>query len=109
FFAGPKDFDILQKADPDLVRAIHFGIFAWLVVPLLRALKWVNAYVGNYGWSIIILTVLINVAMFPFRHTTFVSMRKMQEIQPEVKTIQDRYAKLKMSDPARQKMNAELM
>ncbi len=47
--------------------------------------------------------------MFPLRHKSVVSMRKMQEIQPEVKAIQDRYAKLKMTDPARQKMNAELM
>ena len=84
-------------------------MFAWLVVPLLRALKWINGYVGNYGWSIIILTVLINLVMFPLRHKSVVSMRKMQEIQPEVKAIQDRYAKLKMTDPARQKMNQELM
>ena len=47
--------------------------------------------------------------MFPLRHKSVVSMRKMQEMQPEVKAIQDRYAKLKMSDPARQKMNVELM
>ncbi len=47
--------------------------------------------------------------MFPLRHKSVVSMRRMQEIQPEVKAIQDRYAKLKMTDPARQKMNAEMM
>jgi YidC/Oxa1 family membrane protein insertase len=109
FFFGPKDFDVLAAVDRDLVRAIHFGIFSWLVVPLLRALKWVNTYIGNYGWSIIALTVLINLAMFPLRHKSVVSMRKMQEIQPEVKAIQDRYAKLKMTDPARQKMNTEMM
>ncbi len=109
YFAGPKDFDVLVAADRDLVRAIDFGMFAWLVVPLLRSLKWLNAYVGNYGWSLILLTVLINLAMFPLRHKSVVSMRKMQEIQPEVKAIQDRYAKLKMSDPARGKMNTELM
>jgi YidC/Oxa1 family membrane protein insertase len=109
FFAGPKDFDVLQKTDPDFVRAIHFGMFAWLVVPLLRALKWVNSYVGNYGWSIIGLTIIINLAMFPLRHKSVVSMRKMQELQPEVKAIQDRYSKLKMNDPAKQKMNVELM
>jgi YidC/Oxa1 family membrane protein insertase len=109
FFFGPKDFDVLAAVDRDLVRAIHFGIFSWLVVPLLRALKWVNVYIGNYGWSIIALTVLINLAMFPLRHKSVVSMRKMQEIQPEVKAIQDRYAKLKMTDPARQKMNTEMM
>jgi YidC/Oxa1 family membrane protein insertase len=109
FFFGPKDFDVLASIDRDLVRAIDFGVFSWLVVPLLRALKWVNGYVGNYGWSIIVLTILINLAMFPLRHKSVVSMRKMQELQPEVKAIQERYAKLKMSDPARQKMNVELM
>jgi YidC/Oxa1 family membrane protein insertase len=109
FFFGPKDLDLLQGVKTDLVRAIHFGIFDWLVVPLLRALKWVNGYIGNYGWSIIALTVLINLAMFPLRHKSVVSMRKMQEIQPQMKAIQERYAKLKMTDPARQKMNEEVM
>jgi YidC/Oxa1 family membrane protein insertase len=109
FFFGPKDFEVLAAVDRDLVRAIHFGIFAPLVVPLLRALNWVNGFVGNYGWSIILLTALINIAMFPLRHKSVVSMRRMQEIQPEVKAIQERYAKLKMSDPARGKMNTELM
>jgi YidC/Oxa1 family membrane protein insertase len=109
FFLGPKDLEVLQRIDSNMVHAIHFGMFAWLVVPLLGALKWVYGYVGNWGWSIIVLTVLINLVMFPLRHKSVVSMRKMQEIQPEVKSIQDRYAKLKMSDPARQKMNVELM
>ena len=109
FFAGPKDFDVLATADRTLVWAIHFGVFRWLVVPLLSALKWVNSYVGNYGWSIILLTIIINLVMFPLRHKSVVSMRKMQEVQPEVKAIQDRYSKLKVTDPARQKMNVELM
>ena len=109
FFVGPKHFVSLQKAEPDLVRAIWFGMFAFLCVPLLSALNWLNSFVGNYGWSIILLTVVINAAMFPLRHKSNVSMRKMQEIQPQVKTIQDRYAKLSMTDPGRQKMNTELM
>jgi YidC/Oxa1 family membrane protein insertase len=109
FFAGPKDFDVLASVDRDLVRAIDFGMFAWIVVPLLRSLKWINGYVGNYGWSLILLTIAINLAMFPLRHRSVVSMRKMQELQPEVKAIQDRYKNLKMSDPARAKMNTELM
>jgi YidC/Oxa1 family membrane protein insertase len=109
FFVGPKDFDVLAAVDRDLVRSIDFGMFAWLVVPLLRALKWLNGFIGNYGWSIILLTVLINLAMFPLRHKSVVSMRRMQELQPEVKAIQDRYAKLKMTDPGRQKMNTEMM
>ena len=106
---GPKDFDVLAGIDRDLVRTIDFGMFAIIVVPLLRTLDWIHGYVGNYGWSIVILTVIINLIMFPLRHKQVVSMRKMQSIQPEVKVIQDRYAKLKATDPAKQKMNQELM
>jgi YidC/Oxa1 family membrane protein insertase len=109
FFIGPKQFDVLAAADRELVRTINFGMFDWLVVPLLRALNAVNRYVGNYGWSIILLTLIINLAMWPLRHKSMVSMRKMQSLQPQVKAIQDRYAALKMTDPARQKMNTELM
>jgi YidC/Oxa1 family membrane protein insertase len=109
FFVGPKDFDLLTAIDPDVARSINFGTFTLIVVPLLRSLKWVNGYVGNYGWSIIILTFIINLILFPLRHKSVVSMRKMQEIQPEVKAIQDRYKNLKATDPAKQKMNQELM
>lgn len=109
FFMGPKDFDILRNVDPYLVRAIEFGMFDVIVVPLLLALKWINGYLGNYGWSIIALTVLINLVIFPLRHRSMVSMKKMQAVQPEMKAIQDRYAKYKMTDPERQKMNQEVM
>jgi YidC/Oxa1 family membrane protein insertase len=109
FFAGPKDFDVLSAIDRDLARAIDFGMFTVIVVPLLRSLKWVNNYVGNYGWAIILLTFFINVILFPLRHKSVVSMRKMQEIQPEVKAIQERYKNLKATDPAKQKMNTEMM
>lgn len=109
FYLGPKDFDQLIRSDQQLVRTIHFGWFSWLVVPLLKALKAINVYVGNYGWSIILLTILINIVIFPLRHKSVVSMRKMQQLQPRVKAIQERYAGLKATDPAKQKMNQELM
>lgn len=109
FFLGPKQFDDLVKVDREMVRAINFGMFDFLVVPLLRSLNWIHGFIGNYGWSIIALTVLINLIMWPLRHKSMVSMRKMQEIQPIVKSIQDRYAHLKMTDPGKQKMNEEMM
>ena len=109
FFLGPKHFDRLAAVDRELVRTINFGMFDWLVVPLLRSLNWLNGYVGNYGWSIIALTAIINLLMWPLRHKSMVSMRKMQALQPQVKAIQDRYANLKMTDPAKQKMNTEMM
>jgi YidC/Oxa1 family membrane protein insertase len=109
FFVGPKQFDLLRAADAELVRSINYGMFAWLVVPLLSALQWLFGFTGNYGVSIIILTVLISLAMFPLRHKSVVAMRKMQAIQPEMKAIQERYKNLKVTDPARQKMNTEVM
>ncbi len=108
-FLGPKDFDVLAAVHPDLVRAVDFGWLSALVVPLHRTLKWLNGFVGNYGWSIILLTVLINIVIFPLRHKSVVSMRKMQELAPEMKAIQARYAHLKATDPAKQKMQQETM
>ena len=109
FFLGPKDFDILEQASAPLVRSIDFGWLSVLVVPLHRSLKWVYDWVGNYGFAIIVLTVLINIIIFPLRHKSVASMRKMQEIQPEMKAIQERYTHLKATDPDKQKMNQEIM
>jgi len=115
-FVGPKQFDTLKSVDQGIfggeaifVRAINFGMFGFLSVPLLNALKWVHGYIGNWGWSIIVLTILINLAIAPLRHKSVVSMRKMQALQPQLKAIQDHYAGLKVTDPARQKMNTEIM
>jgi YidC/Oxa1 family membrane protein insertase len=109
YFVGPKQFDLLKGVDAELVRAINFGMFGFLAVPLLGALKWVYGFVGNYGWAIITLTILINLVIFPLRHKSVVSMRKMQALQPQLKLIQDHYAKYKVTDPERQKMNTEIM
>ncbi len=109
FFFGPKAFEDLKAIDSELTRAIHFGMFSLLAVPLLGALQWVYGFVGNWGWAIVVLTILINLAMFPLRHKSVVSMKKMQELQPQMKAIQDRYAKYKITDPERQKMNTEVM
>jgi YidC/Oxa1 family membrane protein insertase len=109
YFFGPKVLDELKAIDPELVRVINFGMFALLAVPLLNALKWVHQYIGNWGWAIVVLTILINLAMFPFRQKAVTSMKKMQEIQPQMKAIQDRYAKYKVTDPERAKMNEEVM
>ena len=109
FFLGPKDFEVLEATHPTLVRSIEYGWLAWLVVPLNRSLTGVHGYVGNWGWAIIILTILINLVIFPLRHKSVVSMRKMQELQPEMKAIQERYKNLKAANPDKQKMNQEIM
>ena len=109
FYIGPKDFDILKAASPPLVESIEFGWLAVLVVPLHLTLSWVQAWIGNWGFSIIAVTVIVNLLIFPLRYKSITSMRKMQEIQPEMKAIQDRYKHLKATDPDKQKMNQEVM
>ena len=109
FFLGPKEFEALESAHPALVQAVDFGWLGWLVVPLHRSLTWIQDYVGNWGWSIIVLTILVNIIILPLRHKSVVSMRKMQELQPEMKAIQDRYKHLKATDPEKAKMNQEIM
>jgi YidC/Oxa1 family membrane protein insertase len=94
---------------PKRRSVINFGMFSWLAVPLLDALKWVHGFIGNWGCRIVVLTLLINTRCSRCGHKSVVSMRKMQEIQPQMKAIQDRYAKYKVTDPERQKMNTEVM
>ena len=108
-FLGPKAQEELTLADPSLGDIIDYGWFDLLVRPLLYCLKLSYAYVGNYGAAIIILTFLINLALFPLRYKQIASMKKMSELQPKIRSIQDRYKRMKRSDPRRQQMNAEMM
>jgi YidC/Oxa1 family membrane protein insertase len=75
-YAGPKDRDVLSRAGHDLERAIDFGMFWFVAIPLLRALHMLEGITGNYGIAIIVLTALVKVATAPLTQTTFRNMRK---------------------------------
>jgi len=108
-FIGPKRYEILEGIDSTLVELIDYGIFSILVRPLVLSLEFVYSYVGNYGAAIIILTFIINLVLFPVRYKQMVSMKKMSVLQPQVKAIQEKYKRLKRTDPKRSKMNEEVM
>ncbi len=108
-FVGPKKEEELAALDPGLIELINYGWFGPLVRPLLGALKWINSSVGNYGWSIIILTFLINLVLFPIRYKQMASMKKMSALQPQLKSIQDKYKRMKKEDSRKQQMNTEVM
>jgi YidC/Oxa1 family membrane protein insertase len=95
--------------DQGVEGTLHFGIFHPVSVLFLKALRWINGLVGNYGVAIILLTLLIRIVLFPLMHTSTVSMRKMQTIQPKVKAIQEKYKKTKKDPQSRAKMNQEVM
>ncbi len=108
-YAGPKDYHELARAGHGLAAAVPVGDWIGpIVVPLISLLRWVHSHVGNYGWSIVVLTVLINLVMAPFRHFSIVNGQKMAKMSPEMKLIQERYRKVPLMDPKRQQMQEEM-
>lgn len=108
-YVGPKDLAVLSSVRPSLGELVNFGWTSVVAKPLLYALQWTHKYISNYGWAIVILTLAINLPLFPLRLMSQKSMRKMQKVAPEMRAIQDRYKKYSMRDPRRRKMNEEIM
>ncbi len=108
-YVGPKDLKILEQTKPPLAELINFGWTGVIAKPLLWILQTIHTKVPNYGWCIVLLTLVINFAMFPLKMKSWRSMQKMQKVGPEVRQIQDRYKKYSMSDPRKKKMNEEVM
>jgi YidC/Oxa1 family membrane protein insertase len=108
-YVGAKDHDTLKRLGHGLQRVVPVGDWIGpIVVPLMRLLRWVHGWAGNWGWAIVILTVLINVVMAPLRHYSIANGMKMAKISPEMKVIQERYRKVPLMDPRRQKMQEEM-
>jgi YidC/Oxa1 family membrane protein insertase len=108
-FVGAKDHQAMAKLGHSLERVVPVGDWIGpIVVPLMGLLRWVQSHVGNWGWSIVVLTVLINLAMAPFRHYSIVNGLKMAKLSPEMKAIQERYRKVPLMDPRRQQMQEEI-
>lgn len=116
-YVGPKSLPILESvnipgvtgAEPDLRALVDFGWLGLIARPLFLWLKWTyNHIVGNWGWAIVIQTIIINLALLPLRISQMKSMLKMQKIQPQIKSIQEKYKKYSMRDPRKAPMNEEI-
>jgi YidC/Oxa1 family membrane protein insertase len=108
-YVGPKDIDILKAVRPPLNGLVQFGWFGLVAEPLFYILRWIYHYVPNYGWAIVLMTVAINMVLYPLKVKSWRSMQKMQKVAPEIRAIQDRYKKYSMRDPRKQEMNKEVM
>ena len=114
-YAGPKAANILKNihaADPSvtLEPLLDFGFFGIIGKLLFYALQFVHTHVAsNWGWAIVILTIVINLIILPLRIKTMQSGLKMQRIQPQMDAIRAKYKSLKVTDPKRNEMNAEIM
>lgn len=108
-YVGPKDYRTLAKLGHGMERVVPVGDWIGpIVVPLIDLLRVVHRRIGNYGWSIIALTILINLAMSPLRHYSIANGFKMAKLSPEMRTIQERYRKVPALDPKRQEMQNEI-
>ncbi|MGP0073422.1 MAG: membrane protein insertase YidC [Bryobacteraceae bacterium] len=109
-FVGPKNVDLLRRVDPKLQQLIDWGWYGIIAKPLFLALHWVDDnLVHNYGWSIILITILINIVLLPLRWKSMKSQRKMQALQPKLAAINAKYKGLKMNDPRKAEQNQEVM
>jgi len=116
-FVGPKELEVLQKipvpgvagADNDLNGLVDFGWWGIIAKPLFLWLRWThNHIVANWGWAIVVQTLIINLALLPLRITQMKSMLKMQRVAPQIKSIQEKYKKYSLRDPRKAAMNEEI-
>lgn len=109
-FVGPKDVDLLRTVDPKLQQLIDWGWFGVIAKPIFLALHWLNdKWIHNYGWSIVVITVIINVLLLPLRFSSMRSQKKMQKLQPQIAAINAKYKGLSLRDPKKAQQNQEIM
>jgi YidC/Oxa1 family membrane protein insertase len=102
-YAGPKEYDRLKALDQGLSQAVDFGWFTFIAKPLFVSLKYFNSVVKNWGWAIIILTIIVKLLFAPLTHKSQKSMKRMQKLQPLFAELKEKYK----GDP--QRMNQEMM
>jgi YidC/Oxa1 family membrane protein insertase len=95
-FAGAKEVELLETYSDalgtPLERAIDWGWFRWFMIPIFSLLNWLFAHIGNFGVSIICLTFIVRLLLFPIAQKQFQSMAAMRVVQPKVKILQERWA-----------------
>jgi YidC/Oxa1 family membrane protein insertase len=108
-YIGPKEFDRLKKFGHSAKKLINFGFFGAITEVLLISIKFIHRYVPNWGFSIIVLTLIIKILFFPLTYSGTRSMARMQELQPKIKALRAKYKKAKQDIAQRRQMNEEMM
>jgi YidC/Oxa1 family membrane protein insertase len=91
-YVGPQEQGVLAKLAKGLDLVVDYGIFTVIAAPLFWLLKWLHGLVGNWGWAIVLLTIIIKSAFYPLNHASARSMAKMKVIAPKMKALQEQYA-----------------
>ncbi|MEX0806474.1 MAG: membrane protein insertase YidC [Candidatus Binatia bacterium] len=102
-FAGPKELSVLESVGKGMERAIDFGYFGFISIPFLYVLHFFHRFTGSYGIDIILLTVVLKLLTAPLTHKSYVSMKQMQKLQPQMEKLKEKYK------DDREKLNKEIM
>ena len=102
-YIGAKEWRLFKKLDPRLTDAIEFGWFTFLAKPFFAIMLSIYNFVGNWGWAIVLFTLLVKLVLFPLSYKGMMSMQKLKDLAPKMKEIKEKYGK----DPA--KMNQQMM
>ncbi|HHO65521.1 MAG TPA: membrane protein insertase YidC, partial [Epsilonproteobacteria bacterium] len=102
-YIGPKEYHTLASINPELTDAIEFGWFTFLSKPFFKVLLWINGLIGNWGWAIILFTLLVKLVLFPLSYKGMMSMQKLKDLAPKMKELREKYKE----DPA--KLNMKMM
>ncbi len=102
-YVGPKEWRLFERLDPRLTDAIEFGWFTFLAKPFFRVMLAIYHFVGNWGWAIVLFTLLVKIVLFPLSYKGLLSMQKLKDLAPKMKEIKEKYK----DDPA--KMNQQMM
>lgn len=102
-YAGPKEYDTLKKLRVDLEHIVDFGFFSILARPLFWILKFFYSFTGNYGWAIVLLTIITRLPFIPIINKGQKAMKRLQEIQPRINELREKYK----NDP--QRLQKEMM
>ena len=90
-FAGPKLQSQLEETAPGLKLTVDYGIFTVFAQPLFWLLNFLHSFLGNWGWSIVLATLIIKTVLFPLTEASGKSMARMRKLQPRLKSIQERF------------------
>jgi YidC/Oxa1 family membrane protein insertase len=102
-YMGPKHYKTLEAIHPELVDAIEYGWFTFLAKPMFTFLMYLHGVFGNWGWAIVVITIIIKIVLYPLTYKGMVSMQKLKDLAPKIKQLQEKYK----DQP--QKMSAHMM
>jgi YidC/Oxa1 family membrane protein insertase len=102
-YIGPQETDVLQRVAPGLDLVVDYGWLTILAAPLFWLLKWIHGIVGNWGWAIVILTVMIKLVFYPLNAKAGRSMAQMKVLAPKMEKLKELYGE------DRQKLNQAMM